>query len=177
MAKAKDFSKISNNAVTKFLSNTDDTDNTHNTHNGELMPGQVHIQEIDTQEVQNTDNASNAQCTNETDNTDDQNNTDDTNNTNNTNNTDDTNNTNNTNDTNNTNNTNNTHEAYIADNTSKEIKSKRLNLLIQPSLLNDTKKIAHMNHISVNELILRVLKDYAEQEEQQVKIKKYDETF
>lgn len=45
-----------------------------------------------------------------------------------------------------------------------EIKSKRLNLLIYPSLLNSLKKIAHMQRRSVNELINDVLSRYAEQE-------------
>jgi len=45
-----------------------------------------------------------------------------------------------------------------------ERKSKRLNLLLQPSVLDNLSKIAHMKHTSVNDLINSVLKNYAETE-------------
>ena len=41
-----------------------------------------------------------------------------------------------------------------------ETKSKRLNLLLYPSLLNDLKKIAVMKRTSVNDLINDVLTQY-----------------
>lgn len=43
-----------------------------------------------------------------------------------------------------------------------EIKSKRLNLLLYPSLLNDLKKIAAMKRTSVNDLINDVLTQYTD---------------
>lgn len=43
-----------------------------------------------------------------------------------------------------------------------ETKSKRLNLLIYPSLLNDLKKIAVMKRTSVNDLINDVLTQYTD---------------
>ena len=60
-------------------------------------------------------------------------------------------------------------------NDGEEIKSKRLNLLIYPSLLADLKKIAHMERRSVNDLINDVLSRYAEQEAE--KIETYDKVF
>ena len=43
-----------------------------------------------------------------------------------------------------------------------ETKSKRLNLLIQPSLIDDVKKIAYMQKVSVNELICQVMQLFGE---------------
>lgn len=42
----------------------------------------------------------------------------------------------------------------------EERKTKRLNLLLQPSIMDDLKKIAAMKQTSVNDLINTVLKDY-----------------
>lgn len=57
----------------------------------------------------------------------------------------------------------------------KETKSKRLNLLIKPTLYRNIEKIATMERISTNELINRVLEQYAR--EQAEAIAKYDTTF
>lgn len=57
----------------------------------------------------------------------------------------------------------------------QERKSKRLNLLLVPSVMKDLVKIAHMRRTSVNDLINTVLKDYAETESSAVK--RYDDFF
>jgi hypothetical protein len=57
----------------------------------------------------------------------------------------------------------------------KEIKSKRLNLLLQPSLLEDMSKVARMKQTSVNDLINKVLRDYTQNEVST--IARYDEVF
>lgn len=57
----------------------------------------------------------------------------------------------------------------------KESKSKRLNLLITPSLSVNLAKIATMNRTSVNDLINRVLAEYVEG--QASTVKKYDDVF
>lgn len=76
--------------------------------------------------------------------------------------------------THNTDNTQPTHDTPNAEN-KPERKSKRLNLLIQPSLLDDLSKIATMKKTSVNDLICRIVKDYNETEAKT--ITRYDEIF
>lgn len=46
----------------------------------------------------------------------------------------------------------------------QERKTKRLNLLLQPSMLEDLSKIAYMKQTSVNDLINSVLKSYTKAE-------------
>jgi predicted HicB family RNase H-like nuclease len=46
----------------------------------------------------------------------------------------------------------------------KELKKKRLNLIIQPSLYEDMGKIAYVKQISVNELICQAAKEYRNNE-------------
>ena len=65
--------------------------------------------------------------------------------------------------------------APIVTTEGKETKSKRLNLLIKPTLYRNIEKIATMERISTNELINRVLEQYAR--EQAEAIAKYDTTF
>lgn len=65
--------------------------------------------------------------------------------------------------------------APIVTTEGKETKSKRLNLLIKPTLYRNIEKIATMERISTNELINRVLGQYAR--EQAEAIAKYDTTF
>jgi hypothetical protein len=60
-------------------------------------------------------------------------------------------------------------------NDGKETKSKRLNLLLQPSVFEDVTKIAHMKRTSANDLINAILKDYAEREAET--ISKYNAVF
>lgn len=57
----------------------------------------------------------------------------------------------------------------------KETKSKRLNVLIRPSLFESASKVAHMQRISVNELIHLAVEKYVEESGDEVK--KYDEIF
>lgn len=57
----------------------------------------------------------------------------------------------------------------------KEVKSKRLNLLLQPSVFEDLSKIAHMKQTSVNNLINSILRDYRENESKS--IEKYNTIF
>ena len=57
----------------------------------------------------------------------------------------------------------------------KEIKSKRLNVLLKPSIYERIDKIATMKRISVNELLNIVLDDYANTN--QDLINKFNETF
>jgi predicted HicB family RNase H-like nuclease len=72
-----------------------------------------------------------------------------------------------------------THNAAIMHKTHnvpmKETKSRRLNLLLQPSLLENMSKVARMKQTSVNDLINKVLKDYTERET--TTIARYDEVF
>lgn len=68
-----------------------------------------------------------------------------------------------------------TAEAYITQDDTQENKSKRLNLLLRPTLHRDLGKLSAMERISTNELINRVLTEYAEQNAD--KIQKYDEIF
>ena len=68
-----------------------------------------------------------------------------------------------------------TAEAYITPEEEQENKSKRLNLLIRPTLHRDLGKLSVMERVSTNELINRVLADYIEQNRE--KIQKYDEIF
>ena len=58
---------------------------------------------------------------------------------------------------------------------SKEAKSKRLNLLLQPSLLEDLSKIATMKKDSVNNLINTVMSEYRDKHKDI--IKKHDSIF
>lgn len=60
-----------------------------------------------------------------------------------------------------------------SDNT--ERKSKRLNLLIKPSIYEDLKKISVMKQVSINELINTALEGYAA--DQRELINKYKTTF
>lgn len=59
--------------------------------------------------------------------------------------------------------------------TGKETKSKRLNLLMFPSVCQDITKIAAMKRCSANELINAVLQQYIA--DNQELIKKYDDVF
>lgn len=68
-------------------------------------------------------------------------------------------------------NTHNTPPTLAAD----ETKSKRLNLLLYPSLLESLKKIAAMQRTSVNDLINTVLDEYTEKEAAQ--IERYNQIF
>lgn len=56
---------------------------------------------------------------------------------------------------------------------SNELKSKRLNLLIKPSLYDDISKIAWVNDISTNEQIGRCLEEFQKRNED--KVNKYNE--
>jgi len=56
-----------------------------------------------------------------------------------------------------------------------ERKSKRLNLLLKPSILANLNKIAYMKQTSVNDLINSVLNDYSEREKETVSM--YDKIF
>jgi predicted HicB family RNase H-like nuclease len=76
--------------------------------------------------------------------------------------------------TDNTENDNITYDKHYTDN-KHERKSKRLNLLIQPSILENLSKIAHMKQTSVNDLVNSVLKNYAETEEETISV--YDKVF
>ncbi len=56
-----------------------------------------------------------------------------------------------------------------------ESKSKRLNLLLQPSIFENLSKIAIMKRTSVNDLINTILKNYNAEEAEA--IKRYHEVF
>jgi predicted HicB family RNase H-like nuclease len=56
-----------------------------------------------------------------------------------------------------------------------ERKSKRLNLLIRPSLLADLYKVATMKETSINDLICMIIDEYNQKEA--ASIKKYNEVF
>lgn len=74
-----------------------------------------------------------------------------------------------------THNTYTTQDIQSTENVSKkqETKSKRLNLLIQPSLHQELTKIAYVQRVSLNELILRASREYAAAHQDAVR--KYDE--
>ncbi|EEG30595.1 hypothetical protein CLOSTMETH_01808 [[Clostridium] methylpentosum DSM 5476] len=74
-----------------------------------------------------------------------------------------------------THNTSSTQDTQNTENISKkqETKSKRLNLLIQPSLHQELTKIAYVQRVSLNELILRASREYAAAHQDAVR--KYDE--
>lgn len=55
----------------------------------------------------------------------------------------------------------------------RETKSKRLNLLLYPSLHNDIERLAEMQAIKANELINRVLREYTERTECQEMIENH----
>ena len=79
-----------------------------------------------------------------------------------------------------TDNTHYTHTIHTKHNTVKpkvkeEIKSKRLNLLLQPSVVEDMEKIAAMRRSSVNDLINTVLKGFISQEGDT--LARYEEVF
>ena len=57
----------------------------------------------------------------------------------------------------------------------EETKSKRLNLLLQPSVVVDMEKIAAMRRSSVNDLINTILKDFIAQEAGT--LARYEEVF
>ena len=57
----------------------------------------------------------------------------------------------------------------------RERKTKRLNLLIQPSLIDSLNKVAYMKRSSVNDLINTLIKDYVEKEADAVT--QYDNLF
>ncbi|NTW84338.1 MAG: hypothetical protein HGB36_13430 [Chlorobiaceae bacterium] len=56
-----------------------------------------------------------------------------------------------------------------------EPKSKRLNLLIRPSLMNDFKKIAYMRHLSINGLINKLIAEYVSKHA--ALVEEYDSVF
>ena len=56
-----------------------------------------------------------------------------------------------------------------------ERKSKRLNLLLRPSLLADLYKVATMKQTSINDLICMIIDEYNQKEA--ATIAKYDEVF
>lgn len=73
-----------------------------------------------------------------------------------------------------------TEDAQQADNTKQteekpERKSKRLNLLIRPSLLADLHKVATMKQTSVNDLICIIIDEYNQKEAEA--ITRYNEVF
>lgn len=57
----------------------------------------------------------------------------------------------------------------------RETKSKRLNLLIRPSLYKDAAKIAHMQRVSINELIHLAIEIYVGEREQE--LRKYKDVY
>lgn len=63
--------------------------------------------------------------------------------------------------------------THNAEEQEKETKSKRLNLLIQPSLLKDLKKIAYVKRVSLNELITSTMQEYTDTQGEA--IKKYND--
>ena len=77
--------------------------------------------------------------------------------------------------TDNTQNTDNTHNTPNTDIYYQERKSKRLNLLLQPSIFEDLSKIAYIKKTSVNDLINSILKGFAETET--ASVDKYNEIF
>ena len=75
-----------------------------------------------------------------------------------------------------TDNTDNTHNTHNTDEPRKsETKSRRLNLLLFPSVAEDIEKIAAMRKTSANNLINEILKDYAEENRETVN--KYNDVF
>jgi predicted HicB family RNase H-like nuclease len=59
--------------------------------------------------------------------------------------------------------------------TDAEMKTKRINLILQPSIVDDLSKIAYMKKNSINNLVNTILKDYAKEES--MTIVRYNEVF
>lgn len=57
----------------------------------------------------------------------------------------------------------------------KETKSKRLNLLVQPSVLEDFNKVAFMQHNSMNDIINGLMKSYCDAHREDINT--YDKYF
>jgi hypothetical protein len=57
-------------------------------------------------------------------------------------------------------------EKPVGQKADRELKRKRLNLLIQPSLHENMVKIAYVKRLSINELICQVLREYQDRERQ-----------
>ena len=74
-------------------------------------------------------------------------------------------------DTPNTPNTSNTQTTHDRSKT-KETKTKRIYPIIQPSLRVDFEKVAYMQHVSMNELLIRLIKEHVQ--EKQELIDRYD---
>lgn len=70
-----------------------------------------------------------------------------------------------------TDNTGNTPNTVDAD----ETKSKRLNLLVKPSVLDQFKKIATMEQTSTNDLINQVMENYVSDNKEKIEL--YDKVF
>jgi predicted HicB family RNase H-like nuclease len=75
----------------------------------------------------------------------------------------------------NTDNTQNTLNTFNTSNLKKERKSKRLNLLLQPSVVEKVEKIATMKRTSLNDLINTLLKEFISREAET--LSRYDEVF
>jgi predicted HicB family RNase H-like nuclease len=73
-----------------------------------------------------------------------------------------------------TDNTHNTHNEHKTHNT-VETKSKRLNLILRPSLFKEFTKVAHMKRTSVNDLLNQLMTEYIEREAES--IQQYNKTF
>jgi hypothetical protein len=56
-----------------------------------------------------------------------------------------------------------------------EKKSKRMSLLLRPSLAEDLRKIAYMRHASVNETLNRIIEEYTKRESEALEM--YERTF
>lgn len=73
----------------------------------------------------------------------------------------------NTDNTEHTDNTDSTEHAHIAPK-KKEIKNRRVNLIMAPSLHSDLTILAHMQRVSLNELVSRVMGEYVTQRQEQL---------
>lgn len=73
--------------------------------------------------------------------------------------------------------TDNTQQADNTPNTvdAEETKSKRLNLLVKPSVLDQFKKIATMEQTSTNDLINQLMESYVKDKQEQIDL--YDKVF
>ena len=66
-------------------------------------------------------------------------------------------------------------ESYISGEQPKELKTRRAQFVLKPSIVTDLKKIAVITRRSMNETVCDILEEYIK--EHQVEVQKYNDTF
>lgn len=66
-------------------------------------------------------------------------------------------------------------ESYISGEQPKELKTRRAQFVLKPSIVTDLKKIAVITRRSMNETVCDILEEYIK--EHQAEVQKYNDTF